>query len=245
MTRRIRILSVIVALALLVASFSAVQQTFAQVSPTATVSTGALNVRSGPGVGFGVLTSVYRGTFLTMTARDSAARWVKVITPSGVQGWVSAPFVATTYPIINLPVEGQGGPVGATAIVNTGALHVHSGPGVGFGVLVSYFQGTVLTMIARNSTATWVKVVTPSGVQGWVSAPFIATSFPILSLPVEGGTTTPPPPPTTGFRTHVVQPGENLFRIALRYGVNMYDIARLNGIINLSLIYAGQTLLIP
>jgi uncharacterized protein YgiM (DUF1202 family) len=243
MKRRIRILSVLVTLVLLVASFSVVQQTFAQVSPTATVNTGALNVRSGPGVGFGVLTSVYRGTFLTMTARDSAARWVKVITPSGVQGWVSVPFIATAYPIINLPVEGQGGPVGATATVNTGALNVRSGPGVGFGVLVSYFRGTTLTMIARNSAASWVKVVTPSGVQGWVSAPFIATSFPIVSLPVEGGGTTPPP--TTGYRTHVVQPGENLFRIALNYGVNMYDIARLNGIINLSLIYAGQTLLIP
>ena len=132
--------------------------------------------------------------------------------------------------------------VSPTAVVNTGALNVRSGPGVGFGVLASYFRGTVLTLVARNAAATWVKVITPTGVQGWVSAPFIATSFPIASLPVEGGTTTLP---TTGYRTHVVQPGENLFRIALNYGVNMYDIARLNGIINLALIYAGQTLLIP
>jgi LysM repeat protein len=43
----------------------------------------------------------------------------------------------------------------------------------------------------------------------------------------------------------VVQPGENLFRIALRYGVSMWDIARLNNILNLRLIYAGQVLLIP
>ncbi|HVO69561.1 MAG TPA: SH3 domain-containing protein [Aggregatilineaceae bacterium] len=243
MKRRIRILSVMAVLALLGMSFGAVQQTFAQVPPTATVTTGALNVRSGPGVGFNVLTSVYRGTYLTMTARNVEATWVKVITPSGAQGWVSVPFIATAYPIVNLPVEGQGGVTGATATVNTGALNVRSGPGVGFGVLASYFRGTVLTMIARNAEATWVKVIAPTAVQGWVSVPFIATSYPIVSLPVEGGTTTPPP--TTGYRTHVVQPGENLFRISLNYGVNMYDVARLNGIINLALIYAGQTLLIP
>jgi uncharacterized protein YgiM (DUF1202 family) len=243
MKRHIWILSVIVALALLVASFGLAQQAFAQVSPTATVNTGALNVRSGPGVGFGVLTSYYRGTTLTMTARNFEATWVMVITPSGVQGWVSVPFIATAYPIINLPVEGQGGPTGATATVNTGALNVRSGPGIGFGVIASYYRGTVLTMIARDAANSWVKVVTPSGAQGWVSAPYVATSYPIVSLPVEGGGTTPPP--TTGYRVHVVQPGENLFRIALNYGVNMYDIARLNGIINLSLIYAGQTLLIP
>ena len=46
-------------------------------------------------------------------------------------------------------------------------------------------------------------------------------------------------------QTHTVQAGENLFRISLRYGVNMYDVARLNGITNLALIYVGQVLRIP
>src|SRR6476659_1020621 len=44
---------------------------------------------------------------------------------------------------------------------------------------------------------------------------------------------------------HTVVTGQNLFRISLRYGVSMRDIAASNGITNLSLIYAGQRLFIP
>ena len=45
--------------------------------------------------------------------------------------------------------------------------------------------------------------------------------------------------------THVVQPGENLFRIALKYGTTVEAIAAVNNIINPSFVYAGQKLVIP
>jgi LysM repeat protein len=44
---------------------------------------------------------------------------------------------------------------------------------------------------------------------------------------------------------HVVRPGETLTRIALRYGVDVWAIARANGITNLNHIYVGQRLIIP
>lgn len=44
---------------------------------------------------------------------------------------------------------------------------------------------------------------------------------------------------------HVVQPGENLFRIALRYGLTADQVAAANGISDPSRIYVGQTLIIP
>jgi LysM repeat protein len=46
-------------------------------------------------------------------------------------------------------------------------------------------------------------------------------------------------------QTHVVQPGENLFRIALRYGVSIQALATINGIVNPAMIYVGQRLVIP
>lgn len=52
-----------------------------------------------------------------------------------------------------------------------------------------------------------------------------------LSVPVPG--------------THVVQRGENLYRIALRYNVTMSELAAANGIVNLNCIYVGQVLRIP
>jgi hypothetical protein len=45
--------------------------------------------------------------------------------------------------------------------------------------------------------------------------------------------------------SHTVQPGENLYRISLRYGVNWNTLARVNGIFNPNLIYAGQVLVVP
>ena len=44
---------------------------------------------------------------------------------------------------------------------------------------------------------------------------------------------------------HVVQPGENLFRIALRYGLTADQVAAANGISDPSRIFVGQALIIP
>jgi len=44
---------------------------------------------------------------------------------------------------------------------------------------------------------------------------------------------------------HTVQPGENLFRIALRYGLTTDVVARANNILNPNAIYVGQVLCIP
>ncbi|HET90900.1 MAG TPA: LysM domain-containing protein [Chloroflexi bacterium] len=52
-------------------------------------------------------------------------------------------------------------------------------------------------------------------------------------------------PAVTGQTTHTVQRGENLFRIALRYGTTVQEVAAANGIANPALIYVGQVLTIP
>lgn len=48
-----------------------------------------------------------------------------------------------------------------------------------------------------------------------------------------------------GVRHHIVQDGENLFRIGLAYGLTADEIAAANGIADPSLIYIGQDLIIP
>ena len=51
--------------------------------------------------------------------------------------------------------------------------------------------------------------------------------------------------PAAASNVHIVRRGENLFRIALRYGVTVQAIASANGIVNPSRIYVGQRLVIP
>jgi LysM repeat protein len=51
--------------------------------------------------------------------------------------------------------------------------------------------------------------------------------------------------PAQGPITHVVQPGENLFRISLRYCTTVDAIVGANGLTSTHTIYAGQRLVIP
>jgi len=55
--------------------------------------------------------------------------------------------------------------------------------------------------------------------------------------------TVPPPPPAGGY--HVVRRGEDLYSIALRYGVDVKTLAQANNITSPEDIYPGQRLFIP
>jgi putative chitinase len=75
-----------------------------------------------------------------------------------------------------------------------------------------------------------------------------STAPPTVAAETPAPTSAPtatPAPPTSGATTHTVQPGENMFRIALRYGTTVEAIAQANGIANPRLIYVGQQLTIP
>jgi LysM repeat protein len=52
---------------------------------------------------------------------------------------------------------------------------------------------------------------------------------------------TQPRPPIT----YIVQPGDTLYRLALRYNTTIWAIAQVNNIVNVNLIYVGQKLVIP
>ncbi len=68
----------------------------------------------------------------------------------------------------------------------------------------------------------------------------------VLIIPGGGTPVTPPQPqPGHGEIVHVVQPGENLFRIALKYNLDYFYLAQYNNIANPAAIYAGQQLRIP
>lgn len=56
---------------------------------------------------------------------------------------------------------------------------------------------------------------------------------------------TPIPAPVPPADYYIVQRGDTMFRIARTLGVNIYDLAEANGILNLNRIYTGQWLRIP
>ena len=70
--------------------------------------------------------------------------------------------------------------------------------------------------------------------------------------PEQGGEAIPEPEPTavppsqpTGEQVHIVEAGQNLFRISLQYGCTVNELAAYNGIVNTHYIYVGQVIRIP
>jgi uncharacterized protein YraI len=155
---------------------------------TATVASTLLNVRQGPAVTYPIITTLSRGTVVQLGGyRNATTTWVMLILPSGQQGWSYAPFLTTSYNLASLPVwtPPGGNPSGPTAtVVNAYHLNVRSGPGVGFPAIMTIPRGTVVQLLGRNNSSTWLKIQMPSGAQGWSSASYLQTTHPISSLPV-------------------------------------------------------------
>ncbi len=69
-----------------------------------------------------------------------------------------------------------------------------------------------------------------------------------IKIPEPGTVTIEPtatPLPPSEEITHIVQPGENLFRIGLQYGFTVVELADYNGIANPDRIEVGQAIRIP
>jgi uncharacterized protein YgiM (DUF1202 family) len=156
--------------------------------PTAVVNTGVLNVRSGPGVSYGVVTVTYQGYVVNLLGRNANATWAKVELPSGMKGWVNASLIYASVPLGNLPnldgTTAPAPPVSGTAVVATGALNVRSGPGVNYTVLTAVTYGQTVTLLGRNQAATWAQIRLANGTVGWVNASLLQMSVSVNSLPV-------------------------------------------------------------
>lgn len=72
--------------------------------PAGVVKAYWLNVRTGPNVGFPVITTLPGGTGVALLGRDHTSTWLKVIIPDGRQGWVNGYYIDTNVPVASLPV---------------------------------------------------------------------------------------------------------------------------------------------
>lgn len=106
-------------------------------------------------------------------------------------------------------------------------------------IIHTVVYGETLAIIAGYYGTTWQAIASLNGLYN----PNLIYAGQRLVIPATGGPYNPPPVYNRGV--HIVQPGENLFRIALAYGYDWYTVAALNGITNPNQIYVGQRILIP
>lgn len=71
------------------------------------------------------------------------------------------------------------------------------------------------------------------------------TPTPSPTVDTTGPVVTSPPPVSGANCVHEVRAGENLFRLSLRYGVSIAEIAAASGVTNIQFIRVGQRLTIP
>lgn len=82
-------------------------------SPAPTSGTGNIqnayyvNVRSGPGVSYPVITAVASGTNVTLIGRNGNSTWLKMRLPNGTIGWMNAYYVSNSASFPSLPVLGN------------------------------------------------------------------------------------------------------------------------------------------
>lgn len=142
--------------------------------------------------------------------------------------------VVVTPPPSAPPDFGQGGalPLGSTYVVQPGD---------------NLFRIALRANLSADALAQYNGILNPDRIfVGQTIRIPPAPSLPVPAQPVPAQPIGSRPPVTSGhYVIHVVQPGENVFRIGLRYNVTVDVIARANHLFNPNLIFVGQQLIIP
>ena len=111
-----------------------------------------LNVRSGPGTGFGVVARLPRNTGCTVL--ETSGSWYRIKTFGGVIGWASRSYLKIT----------------STAKVTASALTVRKGGGTSSAILGSLKRGTKVTV--KYTSGNWA-YITSGRLTGYVSLNYL------------------------------------------------------------------------
>ncbi|MEZ4530773.1 MAG: SH3 domain-containing protein [Thermomicrobiales bacterium] len=161
---------------------------------TATVIDGSLNLRSGPGTNYSILTVMPDGATVSITG--SLVNGFYPVRYNGINGYASATYLAlssqpTPTSVPNTPTQQPTEPAWTTANVN-----LRSGPGMNYSVIQVVPSGSAVT-VTGSATNNYYPV-TYSGVAGYISADYLTFDEPttpgpgdgLLIWPVSGGSWT-------------------------------------------------------
>ena len=137
----------------------------------ATVTATSLNVRSGAGTSYSVITKLPKGTVVDVLESASNG-WKKIKTSGGTTGWVSGEYL-TTGSAGNSSTNNSTSQTSYKATVNTDSLNMRKGAGTSYSVITKLSKGTVVDVLESASNG-WKKIKTSNGTTGWVSGSYLA-----------------------------------------------------------------------
>jgi cell wall-associated NlpC family hydrolase len=170
------------------------------------------NVRSGPGLNYRKIGKLRADASVTVLLRQGD--WFRVRTPAGYIGWVA---LEVTH------LGAVSGSVAATtasgvATINNARTNLRAGPGTGYASLGKMAAGYQVAMLGRCGCG-WIKVRTPKGNVGWVSASLVsANEVAVANLPIASAPQAQAAAPVAA-QSSVAGSGRNAIaaQVALRY----------------------------
>lgn len=123
---------------------------------------------------------------------------------------------------------------------NTVVVQASCNPPTGWTRILTSSGDTVYSLAQRYKTS-----AESLGAANCLSSFDIPAGFALYVPPVPTVTVIPCGPPAGYVRRHVVQAGDNLYRIALSYGITYPQLQRANCMGSSTTIYAGQILWVP
>jgi len=154
---------------------------------TGSVTSGALNVRSGPSAGYPIVATVYQGDVVTLLGRSSNSSYLYIRTATGTLGWASSQFIANSVPLYTLPIQAQAELSGEI----TGTVSLRTGPATTYDRIGVLQPQDKVGIVARNADTTWIFVRLDTGQTGWMSSGFVNADASFLELPISTAGTVP------------------------------------------------------
>lgn len=131
-----------------------------------TVSSGRLNVRSSASSSASVVTSLSKGSYVTLLSQSGA--WWKVEYANGKYGYCHSSYIS---------VQSAGT---ATVSTQSSSLNVRSGPGTSYGKTGTVPKGE--KVIVLSTSGGWSQILYHGTKSGYVSSQYLSSGYPAVSL---------------------------------------------------------------
>ena len=128
-----------------------------------------LNVRKGPGTSYSKVTTLSKGT--AVTVHSTSDGWSK-ITANGVEGYVSSEYLSSKKPSSS---NGSTSTTKTMYVTPDVGLNVRKGPGTSYSKITKLSKGTAVTV--HSTSDGWSKI-TANGVEGYVSSEYLSSTKP-------------------------------------------------------------------
>ncbi|WP_418790788.1 N-acetylmuramoyl-L-alanine amidase [Phosphitispora sp. TUW77] len=127
---------------------------------TATVKSGYLNIRTGPGMGFSKIDRVSKGQQFSIIKKSGG--WYNVSLDSAKDGWIAGWLVD-----VNDASQETDYVTSRYLLVKESIVNIRSGPGTGYEIVSKTRAGEQFSILSQEDQ--WYQIITSDGSSGWIA----------------------------------------------------------------------------